>query len=107
MRIADFKARIKKIEITNKTLADSWQQSIRVVLGDIDLTNENLLELRQFKPNENVFVTIEAGQQQLSIIPGGAAPGQEGNMAEREEIENGFSGDGDGTEGVVVKAWNF
>ena len=47
MRIADFQARIKKIEIANKVLADGWAQTIRVQLDEIELTNENLLELRQ------------------------------------------------------------
>lgn len=40
MSIADFRARIKKIEIVNKVLADGWAQAIRVQLDDIELTNE-------------------------------------------------------------------
>ena len=56
MRKADFQARIKKIEIVNKVLAEGWAQAIRVNLDDIELTNENLLELRQFRPNEPVNV---------------------------------------------------
>ena len=68
MRLADFKAKIKKIEIVNKTLADDWQQSIRVTLGDIELTNENLLELRQFKPNELVLVEIKPVQLSMFDI---------------------------------------
>lgn len=35
MRKADFQARIKKIEIVNKVLADGWAQSIRVNLDEI------------------------------------------------------------------------
>lgn len=58
MRKADFKAKIKKIEITNRTLSDTWEQAIRVQLGEIQLTNENLLELKQFRPNEPVQVVI-------------------------------------------------
>lgn len=65
MRKADFQARIKKIEIANKVLADGWAQSIRVHLDDIELTNENLLELRQFRPNEQVNVVIEPVQLNL------------------------------------------
>lgn len=106
MRTADFKARIRKIEITNKALADGWQQSIRVILDDIDLTNENLLELRQFKPNENVFITIEAEQVQLSLFPGGTG-GEGNNLGGEEEIENGFSEDDKEPEGIVARAWNF
>ncbi|KJS72032.1 MAG: hypothetical protein JL56_13730 [Desulfotomaculum sp. BICA1-6] len=70
MRKADFQARIKKIEIVNKVLADSWAQSIRVNLDDIELTNENLLELRQFRPNEPVSVIIEPVQLNLLDITG-------------------------------------
>lgn len=65
MRKADFQARIKKIEIVNKVLNDGWAQTIRVQLDDIDLTNENLLELRQFRPNEQVKVIIEPVQLTL------------------------------------------
>jgi len=65
MRKADFQARIKKIEIANKVLNDGWAQTIRVQLDDIDLTNENLLELRQFRPNEQVKVIIEPVQLTL------------------------------------------
>ncbi|MFA7468350.1 MAG: hypothetical protein WCY82_08805 [Desulfotomaculaceae bacterium] len=65
MRKADFQARIKKIEIANKVLSDGWAQTIRVQLDDIELTNENLLELRQFRPNEQVDVVIEPVQLNL------------------------------------------
>jgi len=70
LRKADFQARIKKIEIVNKVLADGWAQSIRVNLDDIELTNENLLELRQFRPNEPVSVIIEPVQLNLLDIAG-------------------------------------
>jgi hypothetical protein len=46
MRKADFTARIKKIEIVNRVLTDGWAQSIRVILEDIELTDDNLLELK-------------------------------------------------------------
>lgn len=65
MRRADFTARIKKIEIANRTLTESWEQSIRVQLGDIELTDENLLELKQFRPNEPVLVVITPVQISL------------------------------------------
>jgi hypothetical protein len=66
MRKADFKARIKKIEIVNRVLTDGWAQSIRVILEDIDLSDENLLELKQFRPNEQVLV--ELSPVQLNIF---------------------------------------
>lgn len=62
---ADFKARVKKIEIVNRVLTDGWAQSIRLVLEDIELTDENLLELRQFKPNEAVMVVMTPVQMTL------------------------------------------
>ncbi|SFG07038.1 hypothetical protein SAMN05660649_00560 [Desulfotomaculum arcticum] len=65
MRQADFKAQIKKIEIVNKVVGNRWVQSIRVNLGDIELTNENLLELRQFHPNEPVYVVIKPAELNL------------------------------------------
>lgn len=66
MRQADFKARVKKIEIANRTLTDGWAQAIRLILDDIDLTDENLLELKQFKPNEPVMVVITPVQVSLN-----------------------------------------
>ncbi|MEG6615216.1 hypothetical protein V6C27_02085 [Peptococcaceae bacterium 1198_IL3148] len=68
MRRADFIASIKKIEICNKVKVESWGQTIRLTLGDIELTNENLVELRQFRANEPVKVVIEAEQVSLSDI---------------------------------------
>jgi len=62
---ADFQARIKRIEIVNKVLADGWAQSIKVSLEDIELTNDNLLELRQFRPNESVNVVFKSVQLDL------------------------------------------
>lgn len=66
MRQADFKARIKKIEIPNRTLTDGWAQAIRLILDDIELTDENLLELKQFRPNEPVMVLITPVQVSLT-----------------------------------------
>jgi len=72
MSAADFQARIKRIEIVNKVLANGWAQSIRVSLEDIELTNEKLLELRQFRPNEPVQVAIRSVQ--LSLFDPPATP---------------------------------
>jgi len=86
MSQADFQARIKKIEIVNKVLADSWAQSIRVSLEDIELTNDNLLELRQFRPNESVDVVFKSIQLDLFALaaerrPKPTQPGTAGNSA--------------------------
>ena len=60
------KASVKKIEIVNKVAGDSWDQSIRIVLGDIELNDENLIELKKFRPNEAVNVCFES--QQMSLL---------------------------------------
>lgn len=58
-------ASIKKIEIINKVIKDEWQQSIRIILGDIELNNETLVDLRRFRPDETVNVIFEAVQLEL------------------------------------------
>lgn len=58
-------ATIKKIEIMNKVIKDEWQQSIRIILGDIELNNDTLVDLRRFRPDETVNVTFEAVQLEL------------------------------------------
>lgn len=73
MSHADFQARIKKVEIVNKVLTNSWSQSIRVSLEDIELTNDNLLELRRFRPNEIVDVIFKSIQTDL-LAPAAKAP---------------------------------
>ncbi len=77
MRKADFQARIKKIEIVNRVPADGWSQSIRVNLDEIELTNENLLELRQFRPNEPVNVIIKPAEPNLFDVAGSRTQGVE------------------------------
>jgi hypothetical protein len=67
MKKTNLKARVKKIEIVNRVLADSYTQFIRVILEDIELTNENLLQLRQIRPNENVLVEIMPIQLDLEF----------------------------------------
>ncbi|WP_031514092.1 hypothetical protein [Desulfofalx alkaliphila] len=61
---AKFKACIKKIEIYNKIMAGSGEQCIKVTLGDIDLTNENLIELRKYKPDRPVEVAIMGAEEE-------------------------------------------
>lgn len=60
-------ASIKKIEIVNKTKKDEWQQSVRIILGDIELNNESFLALRKFRPDEMVHVSIDTAQ--MSLLP--------------------------------------
>lgn len=86
MRKADFKARIKKIEIVNRVLTDGWAQSIRVIIEDIDLSDENLLELKQFRPNEQVLAELSPVQLNIFDIDkkqrSGGTGGQSKNSQE-------------------------
>lgn len=111
MRKADLKARIKKIEIVNRVLTDGWSQSIRVILEDIDLTNENLLELKQFMPNENVVVEIYPVQVSLFDVKTpekSQETGHELNNDPEEEMSYSFAEDEDEEEsGTLVKEWSF
>lgn len=83
-----FRATIKKIEIINKTLKDEWQQSIRVVLGDIELNNENLIELRRFRPDETINVSFETIQLCLDDFQRDDHPGLRGDSP---TVEDGTS----------------
>ncbi|AEF94495.1 hypothetical protein Desca_1647 [Desulfotomaculum nigrificans CO-1-SRB] len=109
MRQADFKARIKKIEIANRTLTDGWAQAIRVLLDDIELTDENLLELKQFRPNEPVTVQINPVQVSLLDKPPAAAKAEDS----LDEPEDGglfqfIEGEPeDLPPEAVAKEWNF
>jgi len=58
MRKAVFNAKIKKIEINNRVLSDGYTQTIRVILDDITLNDENLTAVKNFQPNELVSVEI-------------------------------------------------
>lgn len=111
MRKADFKARIKKIEIVNRSLSDGWSQSIRVILEDIDLTNENLLELKQFMPNENVLVEIAPIQPSFFDLQSkNQAPSLIHNDQFNEEDELSISfaeeEDAEDTE-TLLRKWDF
>ncbi len=115
MRKADFKARVKKIEIVNRVLTDGWAQSIRVTLEDIELSNENLLELKQFKPNEQVLVELSPVQVSLFDVKkqqAAGAPGQNGQellsaAGEEEEFINFVEDEPVADNENVVKEWNF
>ena len=115
MRKADFRARVKKIEIVNRVLTDGWAQSIRLTLEDIELTNENLLEIKQFRPNEQVLVELSPVQVSLfddERQPGAGGSGQSaqellGDAGEEEEFLNFVEGEPEKENEKVVKEWNF
>lgn len=114
MRKADFTATINKIEIVNRVLTDGWAQSIRVILEDIELSDENLLELKQFQPNEQVMVELspvqvslfDAEKQQATGVPG--QNGQEllGDAGGEEEFIS-FIEDEEQSDEKVRKEWSF
>ena len=102
-RKADFQAHLKKIEIVNKGQGEQWYQSIRIILEDIELNNENLVELRQFKPNELIFTTLESVQPTLLDKQPGQDLSGDDDKDEPITIE-----EGDGTaKGVVLKEFSF
>lgn len=99
MRKADFKASIKKIELGTKSTTDGWGENIRVTLGDIELTNENLVEIRQFKPNEPIKVTFEPVQINLFETVPDAITGEK--FIELEENQS------DPPKSAVLKTFNL
>ena len=116
MRKADFRAQIKKIEIVNRVLTNGWSQSIRVTLEDIELTNENLLEIKQFRPNEQVLVELSPVQVSLFDVDnrqsGSGGSGQSGqelldDAGEEDEFLNFVEGEPEKENEKIVKEWNF
>ncbi|ABR47087.1 hypothetical protein Amet_0862 [Alkaliphilus metalliredigens QYMF] len=77
-------AKIKKIDISNKVAADTWSQSISIVLSDIELNDENLVALRKFRPNEEISVSLDP--LQLSML-GKEAPEDEEMVEILEESD--------------------
>ena len=113
MRKADFRARVKKIEIVNRVLTEGWAQSIRLILEDIELTNENLLEIKQFRPNEQVLVELSPVQVSLFDTHADVGfPGQSGqdlldDVCEEEEFISLVEDEPDTENENIVKEWNF
>ncbi|MBM7856161.1 hypothetical protein JOC37_002594 [Desulfohalotomaculum tongense] len=85
----------------------NWLQSIRVILEDIQLTNENLLELKQFKPNEQVMVEIKP----LQLSFDDRAEDKEilsGEEKEESSVVEIIEGEPeDLPESQILKSWNF
>lgn len=121
MSQADFTARIKKIEILNKYTAESWKQSIRVILDEIELSDENLLELRQFSPNEEVQVVLSSLQRGLfdemadddatrADAPVAAPTAQAEELASAEDCDGAFVTVQEGPftpAAAALRSWSF
>lgn len=107
-------SRHEKIEIVNRVLTDGWAQSIRVILEDIELSDENLLELKQFRPNEQVMVELSPVQVSLfdvkkqQVAGASGQNGQEllGDVGEEEEFIS-FIEDEEQSDEKVRKEWSF
>lgn len=108
-RKADFHAHLKKIEIVNKVQGENWFQSIRIILEDIELNDDNLVELRQFKPNELIFTTLESIQPIEEDPVKGKLPGSPDLSRDDAEdeplltLEEGYGS----SDGVVLKQFSF
>ena len=85
----------KSKSLTKRWKKDEWQQSIRVILGDIKLNNDTLIELLRFRPDETVNVSFKAVQMnlfddnspqedELYSITEGDVPLREGDVVEKE-----------------------
>ncbi|GAF18854.1 hypothetical protein JCM19046_3462 [Bacillus sp. JCM 19046] len=57
---------VKKINIINRTGRERWHQEIQILVSDIEMNNENLIEVRRFRPDE--IVEIELRSAQLSLF---------------------------------------
>ncbi|MDW7660599.1 MAG: hypothetical protein SCL54_04135 [Bacillota bacterium] len=69
MPITNIIAKVKKIDIQNRVTGEDWKQTITLALGDIELKNENLIAIRQFRPNEEVLVNLKSLQLSLGDLP--------------------------------------
>ncbi|MGB9792511.1 MAG: hypothetical protein ACPLTR_08055 [Thermacetogeniaceae bacterium] len=102
MRKADFQARVRKIEIVNRVLKDQFAQSLQITLGDVALTDENLCELRQFRPNEVVNVVLTPTQVSLFDHLESMTWRGEGAKGQRQAGRSAAEGDGGGVEDLLV-----
>ena len=69
MPMTNIIAKVKKIDIANRVLGEDWKQTITLTLGEIELKNENLIAIRQFRPNEEVLVNLKSLQLSLGDLP--------------------------------------
>ncbi|MDW7672571.1 MAG: hypothetical protein SCK57_14385 [Bacillota bacterium] len=69
MPMTNIISKVKKIDIQNRVTGKDWKQSITVTMGDIELQNENLIAIRQFRPNEEVLVNLKSLQLSLGDLP--------------------------------------
>ncbi|MCC5911661.1 MAG: hypothetical protein JJT76_14645 [Clostridiaceae bacterium] len=90
----EFIAKVKKMDIVNKVTNDNWNQSITIVLSDIELNDENLIAIRKFRPNEEISVSFKTLQLTMSDFHEEYAT-EDINAVETEEEEALFEMDYD------------
>ncbi|MCC5910656.1 MAG: hypothetical protein JJT76_09495 [Clostridiaceae bacterium] len=64
----EFIAKVKKMDIVNKVTNDNWNQSITIILSDIELNDENLIAIRKFRPNEEISVSFKTLQLSMTDL---------------------------------------
>ncbi|MDW7678596.1 MAG: hypothetical protein SCK57_13120 [Bacillota bacterium] len=69
MPMTNIIAKVKKLDIQNRVIGEDWKQTITLTLGEIELKNENLIALRQFRPFEEVLVNLKSLQLSLGDLP--------------------------------------
>ena len=62
MPVTNVIAKVKKINLDNKVIGSDWRQAITLTLGEIELTDANLIALRKFRPDEDVLVNLKTMQ---------------------------------------------
>ena len=61
-------AKVKKIDIQYKVMGEDWKQHITLTLGEIELTDANLIAIRKFRPHEEVMVNLSTLQLSLGDL---------------------------------------
>ncbi|WP_078394539.1 hypothetical protein [Shouchella patagoniensis] len=78
---------VKKINIINRTGRERWHQEIQILVSDIEMNNDNLIEVRRFRPDEIVEIQLRSAQLSLFDKPEDEASTE--NDVEELCIENG------------------
>lgn len=78
---------VKKINIINRTGRERWHQEIQILVSDIEMNNDNLIEVRRFRPDE--IVEIELRSAQISLFDQPKTEEENNNKSEELCHEDG------------------
>jgi len=80
-----------------------------VTLEDIELSNENLLKLKQFRPNEKVVVEITPFQPSIFDVTGSEeSQDSDAELYDENNLSLSFAEDEENQEqGTVLQEWSF